>query len=406
MKIAILGYGIEGKSARRFLKQKYPKARIEIRDKNLQGENYLKDLEQFDMIVRSPGIKYLSPEILSAEKRGVIVSGVTKIFFANAKGTIIGITGTKGKGTTATMLYSILKQAGKDVFLVGNIGKPMLGILPKLTKKSISIVELSSFQLQDLNISPHIAVILEIAPDHLNYHASMREYVEAKANIVANQKKNDICIYIKNNAFARSIAQKSKGKKISIDTKQDGKKFVKDIHVPGKHNLHNAAIASAIAKALKIDDRLIHKGLQSFRGLKYHMELVANKNSVNYFNDSASTNPVATVAALNAMAGSKILIAGGADKNFDYHILKNAVKNTNTRLIILYGANCFKIAHAIGSASRIIIAKNVSNALKIVANQVKSGESVIFSPASASFDMFSNSKERGKLFTKLVRSIR
>jgi len=140
MNIAILGYGIEGKSAHQFLKKRYPKATIEIRDRARQGDPYLNDLDQFDMIVRSPGIKYLFPEIQRAQKHGVAITSATKLFFKHAKGITVGITGTKGKGTTATMLYKILKRAGKDVYLVGNIGTPMLDILSRLTKKSISIV--------------------------------------------------------------------------------------------------------------------------------------------------------------------------------------------------------------------------------------------------------------------------
>ena len=177
MKIAILGYGVEGKSAEKFLNSslgcRTTKCRIEIRDVKKQGKDYLKNLEKFDMVVRSPGIPYLLPEIQRAKKKGVKITSTTKLFFENAKGILVGITGTKGKGTTATLLYKILKAShlgaghpSGSIHLVGNMGIPMLDELPKLKENSISILELSSFQLQDMDVSPHIAVVLDVSPDH------------------------------------------------------------------------------------------------------------------------------------------------------------------------------------------------------------------------------------------------
>lgn len=406
MKIAILGYGIEGRSAQKFLKKKYSSSKIEIRDKKRQSGRYLEDLGRFDIIVRSPGIKYLLPEIQNAKKNGVKITSPTRLFFKYARGSIIGITGTKGKGTTASMLYSILKCAGKDVRLAGNIGVPVLDILPNLSKKSIVIVELSSFQLQDMDISPHVAVILDIAPDHLDYHESMKEYVTAKSHIALHQKKNDVVVYIKNNLFARNIAKKSKGTKISVDVVREGEKLSNDVIIPGVHNMHNAAVAAAVARVFKIDENTIREGLRGFRGLPYHLEIVGQYNGVTYYNDSASTNPVSTIAALAAISGPKVLIAGGADKNFGYGILKNVIKNTNTYRVVLYGANRLKISSAIGRSARIVMAKKLPEAVTLAKNIAQKGDSVIFSPASASFDLFTDAKERGHMFNRLVRFTR
>jgi UDP-N-acetylmuramoylalanine--D-glutamate ligase len=406
--IAILGYGIEGKSAKRFLRTKFPKARIEVRDKK-NGLDYLKGLEQLDMIVRSPGVPYLLPEIQRAEKQGVIVSSVTKLFFSalgrpawgGQPPITIGITGTKGKGTTASMLLSILKAAKKKSFLVGNIGVPMLSVFPKLTRDTVTIVELSSFQLQDLDTSPHIAVVLEIAPDHQDYHHSMQEYVRAKSNIARHQKKNDTCIYIKRNKYAALIARQSKGKKIAVDVVTEGEYWEDLLTVPGHYNTYNAAVAANIARALGIDEKYIEQGLKKFKGLPYHMEVVETKNKIRYINDSASTNPVSTKAALESIDTPVVLIAGGVDKNFDYRILAPVVASREMRSIVLFGKNKKTIAAALPKAN-VVFSDSLVDAVHKAQNFAHAGDTILFSPASASFDMFKNSKDRGTQFSRLV----
>ncbi len=405
MRIAILGYGMEGRSARRFLKKKYPHADIEIRDRK-SSPNYLKDLEKFNMIARSPGIPYLLPEIQRAKKRGVAVTSATKLFFEHCPATVIGITGTKGKGTTATMLYRILKSAGKDVRLVGNIGKVALDSVPKLTKKSLVIFELSSFQLQDLDVSPHLAIVLEIAPDHQDHHKSIREYVDAKANIARHQKKKDLVVYLPGNTFSRQIATESKGRKIPAEAAELREIAGANIRAPGTHNLQNAFVAATAARALDVGIEDIARGLRRFKGLPYHIQLEKMVNGVSYYNDSASTNPIATAAALSAISGPNILIAGGVDKNFDYGILKPAMCKSAVCLVILYGANRSKIARQLsGCGVPAVFARDLSAALAAARRNAKPGDAVLFSPASASFDMFKNSKDRGKMFSRLVKNL-
>ena len=405
MNIAILGYGIEGKSARKFLKKKYPRATIEIRDITRQGKQYLEGLGYFDMIVRSPGIPYLTPEIQQAKKAGVIVTSATKLFFQYSPAAIVGITGTKGKGTVATMLHQILKRAGKEAHLIGNIGKPVLDILQKLKKNSIVIFELSSFQLQDLDRSPHIAVVLEIAPDHLDHHCSMKEYVGAKSNIVRYQSTKDLIFYFKDNEHSRAIAQKSKGNKIPITDTWRLSRHV-DLRVPGEFSKRNASVAAAVAHTLGINATTIKNALLRFRGLPYHLELVREIHSVRYYNDSASTNPFSTKAALGAVSGPKILIMGGLDKGFRYSIFKRPIARNQVRAVVLFGANKNNIQSSIqGIKTPIFIAKNLSHALALAQKRAHTGDAIIFSPASASFDMFKNSKDRGMVFTKLVRGL-
>ena len=404
MKIAIVGYGIEGRSARRFLRKQYPRAEIEIRDVK-RSPKYLEGLELFDMIVRSPGVKYLLPEIQRAKKKGARITSVTKLFFENANGAIIGMTGTKGKGTTASMLLRILKKAGKDVYLVGNIGTPMLNILPKLTKGSIVIVELSSFQLQDVDASPHIAVILDIVPDHLNYHRTMREYASAKSNICAHQSPRDKVFYIAQNALSRSAAQKGKGKKYAVDFDHFKLFTPGDLTVPGHYNFKNSIVAATVAQSFGISPQIIKKTITSFRGLQYHLSLERERDGVRYYNDSASTNPVSTEAALSVFTTPKILIMGGADKNFDYSVLRLPVKNNNVRQVILFGSNKAKIKKAIIGCAPIRYARDLPEAVHMAERMACTGDAVLFSPASASFDMFHNSKDRGRTFSKIVKSL-
>lgn len=464
MKIAILGYGVEGKSAENFLRKQLGNrvSKLEIRDIKRQGKDYLKGLEKFDILVRSPGIQYLSPEIQRAKKKGVEITSTTKLFFKNAKGILVGITGTKGKGTTATLLYEILKNSHlgsrdlsrRNIHLIGNMGIPMLDELPKLKKTSISIIELSSFQLQDLDISPHIAVVLDISPDHLNYHKSFKEYLEAKAQLAKNplaklqifqdfsqcdgarlsnspageyaglEKSGGkaagmrslfpLVFYFPDNKFSKQIAQKGKGKKISVLA---NKKLT--LKIPGEHNVKNASMAAAIGHTLGVNENIINKTISNFKGLPHRLEFVREIHGIKFYNDSASTNPGATIAALKAFPEPKILIAGGASKGVDFKVLKPVLKKSNTKLVILYGQNKKEIGSALlrqgfgrQAVGKIIYTDNLKSAIKIAFQKAKkglpaqAGHIIILSPASASFDQFSGYDVRGEVFRREVNLIR
>lgn len=399
MRIAILGYGVEGRSALKFLKKLCPKADFDIKDQKF-GRNYLKHLETFDLIVRSPGVPYLTPEIQRAKRVGVEITSATKLFFKHAKGTLVGITGTKGKGTVATLLYKILRAAGKDAHLIGNMGIPMLDELPKLKKTSISVLELSSFQLQDLDVSPHIAVILDISPDHLNYHESFKEYLEAKFPISNFQFPNNKVFFFPDNRFSKAIAQKSRGKKIPVLA---DKKLI--LKIPGFHNLKNASMAAAVARSLGVSEQIVKKVARNFKGLPHRLEFVRKVGGVKYYNDSASTNPAATVAALRAFDAPKILIAGGASKNLSYGPLKDGIAKSNIKLVILYGENKDEICNAVGNITHTVMAEDLKSALRLAIYSAVKGDIVLLSPASTAFDQFSGYAERGELFKKLVCKI-
>jgi len=409
-KVAILGHGKEGRSVHRFLRTSpsYKNAQITILDKKNNPE-YLTHLDEYDIVFKTPGIPYALPEIIKARKKGVCFSSATELFFRHAKGIIIGITGTKGKGTTATMLYAILKAAKKDVYLAGNIGAPMLGLLPKLKKTSIIILELSSFQLQYLPYSPHIAVVLPIVPDHLDAHKTFREYVDAKSYIAKNQTKKDIVFYAKGNLSAVRVARKSAGIKKVVDTAKPYGFEKDDVRVPGIHNYENAVMASSVAAYMKCTAGEIKRGIRSFRGLPYHLEYIRSVNGISFYNDSASTNPFATVAAIRTEKESGILIMGGKDKNFSYTVVKKALDESRIKAVIILGENTEKVCKDIaGTVVPLVPVDTLFNAVHKAYKRAlaQKAHSVIFSPGAASFDMFENAKERGKQFTTLVRGLK
>ena len=451
MKIAILGFGREGKSLLRFIKKNNPKTNVKILDRKFD-KNYLKKLQDFDIVYRSPGVPYNLPAIQKALKSGVKFSSATAIFFDEIRKMVrrgspqvIGITGTKGKGTTATLLYKIFKACGKRVYLAGNIGKSAIEILPRLKKNSIVILELSSFQLQDLKVSPEIAVVLETFPDHMDSHKNLQEYFDAKANIARFQKKSDKIFYFDDNRWSKWIAQKSRGKKIPVSVRNLKLFKLKDLKMPGEHNLKNAAMAVTVALSLGCPKNKILKVVKNFRGNEHRLELVriikipAKKHSnilenvrMLFYNDSASTNPQTAAAAIRAFKEPKILIAGGKDKGLDYSPLAKALKNSNTKLVILFGENKNKIKRQIArlpsrgtsgqakSKAQIVLVKDLKTSVNLayktakkLINQSKPIPqfpnqliTIVFSPASASFDMFKNYQDRGEKFKEIVKSLK
>lgn len=429
MKIAILGFGREGKAVLDFLRQspQYRKAEIVICDCNAKlrmpantniksnlGKNYLKNLNKFDIVFRSPGVPYNLKEIQQALGKGVKFSSATKLFFDNFKGTMIGITGTKGKGTTATLLYKILKACGKNAYLAGNIGKPMLDLLSSARKNALAIIEVSSFQLQDLHKSPPIAVVLDIFPDHLDSHKNFREYLDAKSSIVKFQNKNDKAFYFADNSYSKKITEKSRGKKIAVSKKNSLFK-PQDLKMPGAHNFKNAVMAATVAQFLGCSENKITKVIKSFSGNEHRLEFVRNIKRIKFYNDSASTNPQTAATAIKSFKETKILIAGGKDKNLDYYPLAKNLKNSKTKLVILYGENKKEIYREIRNKKlEIRIVKDLKTAISLAYQTAKQLQqlqpynniTVIFSPASTSFDMFRDYAERGEIFKKIVKQLK
>ena len=414
MKIVIAGFGVEGQSNLRYFREKFPEADFLVADEREKVDNLPENvayqtgfsgLEDADLIVRSPS---LPPKKIKTN--GQIWSS-TNEFFANCPATIIGVTGTKGKGTTCSFISSILRAASKTVHLVGNIGVPALDILPKIEKNDIVVYELSSFQLWDLQKSPHVSVVLMIEPDHLNVHADFNDYLAAKANIAKFQTADDYVVYNSQNEFSSSIADASSAQKkeypfvLSDD-------ITSAIRLPGKHNIDNACAGIAAVKSIlpNVSDDEIKKGLSEFTGLPHRLKFVAEKYGVKYYDDSISTTPGSAIAALKAFVEPKILILGGSDKGADYSELAKEIARQNVRLIIINGANSGEIREVLREekVDCEIVQLNMAGmkeVAKSAKNKAQSGDVVILSPAAASFDMFKSYSDRGEQFVAAVEEL-
>ncbi len=445
-KIAIVGFGKEGLSAANFLAQDNlitvfddrqkreidPTLFKSVRAKHVNfclGTNLPKDLK-FDLVVRSPGVRPDHLLIKKLIKNGATLTSQIKIFFDRCPTKIIGVTGTKGKGTTATLIYEMLKCKYTSVFLAGNIGTPALDVLPKLTRKSLVVLELSSFQLFDLTKSPQIAVILMITSEHLDWHKDTKEYQKAKESVVRFQTKDDFAVINQDFEVARSFATKTRAKVFFVSTtditngvyvagdivisqvdKKRGEKEeiinTQDIFIPGIHNLQNVVAAVAVAKILKVDTHDIRKVLETFPGLPHRLQLVREIAGVKFYNDSFSTTPETTIAAIDTFPDPKILILGGSSKNSDFASLgRKITTDKSVKGLVLIGQERGRIKAAIDAAGtfggKIKKAQNMREIVMIARSLAKSGDVIILSPACASFDMFKNYQDRGEQFTKEV----
>ncbi len=425
-KIAVIGEGIEGKSSAEFLKKQG--AEVEIRDKT-QGENYLEGLDKFDLVVRSPGVRLSELErFVSKEK----ITSQTKLFMDLCPAKIIGVTGTKGKGTTSSLIYEMLKAEGKDAYLGGNIGLPPFEFLEKLDKDSWVVLEMSSFQLQDLTKSPHIAVVLMITSEHLDYHKDVYEYIESKRNILKYQVEGDFAIinsdYIASNesdlhtqgkvyfvsrereveegcfALANEIFLRVKGNTIPvIDTRE--------LLLRGNHNHENACAATMAAYLAGVKVRTLTKVLESFKGLEHRLELVDTINGVEYYNDSFSTIPETTIAAIKSFKNPEILILGGSSKQSNFEELGEVIGSAeNIKAIIQIGEEWSRIKAEIKNVrpETLIIegAKNMEQVIAAASKIAVPGDVVLLSPACASFDKFKNYKDRGEQFKNEVLKLK
>ena len=445
-KIAILGLGMEGKDLVRFFLQKG--ATITVFDKKSEaeldlsgidkavitlstGNAYLdKGLEGFDYVFRSPGVYRYIPEILKAESRGVAISSAIKLFFELCPAKIIGVTGTKGKGTTSSLIYEILKSAGRDVYLAGNIGVPYLELLPKLTKESFVVLELSSFQLIDMESSPQIAVVLNITQDHLDWHKDLDEYIDAKKNIVKHQKDNDFAIISADYKVPESFSSLTKAevlyfsrnKKVKGSFSSDGNVYLstdkeillggaKDLLLRGEHNLENVTAAAAVGGVLDISPQAIWKAVSSFKGLEHRLELVGRAKGISFYNDSFATGPQPTIAAVKSFSEPLTVILGGSEKGLDYKDLGEEIsKAENLVSVILIGQVGPKIKEALQKAEYggKLIDMGRASMDEIIGEAVLNtpqGGVILLSPAAASFDMFKDYKDRGKKFKSAVEAL-
>ena len=396
------------------------------------GEDNLSRLKGFDIIFRSPSALPTKHEFQSAVKKGAILTSEIEMVLKLAPCKIIGVTGTEGKTTTTSLIYEICKKAGYNCFLGGNIGKPIFTKINQMKPEDIVILELSSFQLMGMTVSPNIAVVTNIFPDHLNVHKSYEEYQDAKKSIFRNQTEEGIVILNKDNEITEKFADEVKGKTIFFSStkklkngyvydREDG--FIKkctdgkcekilnknDIKLRGVHNYENICSALAATETVASKEAQI-EAVKNFKGVEHRLEFVREIDGVKYYNDSIGTSPASTIAGLNAFDENIILLAGGSDKGLDYKEIGEVIaKKVGT--LILTGPTAQKIEEATKQALseeksiEIIHTNNLEESVKVAKEKARNGDIVLLSPASASFDAFKNFEERGNYFKTLVNNL-
>jgi len=430
-KIAILGLGIENLALVKYILKHKVKCEITICDKREDvrvkmkikktglrvkpamtntricwqlGKGYNKNLDKFDILFRSPGwpIKSPQPPLI----KGDLTSPIKLFFELCPTKNIIGVTGTKGKGTTASLIYEILKTAGKRVWLGGNIGVAPFEFMDKIKKTDWVVLELSSFQLEDMTVSPHIAVITNFYSEHLapadpnnpNFHKSLKEYWQAKANIFRWQKANDYLI---------SKSQIPISKQIPNPNFQNTKKiYFKKSELPskliGEHNKENVAAAVGVGKIVGVKSEIIKKAVANFKGLEHRLEFVSQIKGVKYYNDSFATTPESTIIALKSFVAPIILLLGGADKGSNFKKLAAETKRRVKFVVLLKGDATLRIKKELLQAgyenNKMKLVNNIKDAVNMARRQAERGDVILLSTACASFGMFKNYKERGRLF--------
>jgi len=425
-KILILGFGREGRDTFLFLKKLFPekvkKGEIAIADENKKqcfeivsqnikkycGSGYLRRAGKWEVVVKSPGIplSVVRPFL----KKGVKITSQTEIFFNNFKGKIVGITGTKGKGTVSSLIYQMLKKAGKKVELAGNIGRPVLGVLLKKAEWGsgwLFVYELSSHQLQGLKKSPQIAVITNLFPDHLDYYKNIKEYYSAKQNIAKYQNRGELVIYNGNDKNAAKIVRLGKGRKIAV--KQPAMAY--QTRLKGRFNQLNIALAVRAVKELKASQEAIVSALAGFKGLPHRLECLGKFKGIEFYNDSMATLPQSTAAALKALPRTSVLLIGGSDKGSDYKQMAEAILESQVNTLIILGKGTGqkvlkeikKIKKSQPLVFEVFETSSMKEAVKIAYQYAKKGEAVLLSPGAASFNLFKDYQERGDLFKKWVK---
>lgn len=395
------------------------------------GENYLNELIGFDIIFRSPSCLPTVPQLVKEAERGAIVTTEVEMVIELSPCKVIGVTGSDGKTTTTTLISEILKAKGYNVFLGGNIGTPLFTQIKEMTPEDIVVLELSSFQLMGMKISPNISVITNITPNHLDKHSDMEEYIEAKKNIFKYQNEDGLLVLNYDNEITRGFEKEALGKVVFFSSKNklnngyivDENKIkycenglrshildTKGMIIRGTHNFENAT-AAIIATRDFVDLNTTCNAILSFPGVEHRLELVhESKDRIKWYNDSVSSSPTRTIAGLNSFSFRNIiLIAGGYDKNLDYTPLAKPIVE-NCKELILLGATSDKIERAVKTELKkqnkkleIYKCTSLRETVEIAKAHAVKGDIILFSPASASFDMFKNFAERGEMFKKYVR---
>lgn len=444
--ILILGYGREGQSTHRYIATKYPDIKVGIADQKEEivpvvgssvslhlGANYLGAVSDYETIIRSPGISIQTLELQKALETGRQITSETNLFLAEAPGMVIGITGTKGKSTTASLIAHILSVYYQDIRLVGNIEEPALDHLSGANDDTVFVAELSSHQLENVRYSPHVAVVLNIVPEHLDYYGDFERYIQAKGNIVKFQKREDVVIFNPSHEVVTNICENALSQKVKFSTEEgDGFMcFVKDgqiliregdnvnplisineLPVKGPGNLENVLAAATTASVLKIPIDKIQSAIMDFTPLNHRLEPSGEYKGIKFYNDSLATIPEAVINAFEALGGDvETLIAGGFDRGLDFTILGQYLSGGQIKTIILFPETGQKLWSALcqfipeGVRPQKYEVRTMEDAVQIAFQVTKPGKICLLSPGAPSFGIFKDYADRGDTFKKLVKEI-
>jgi len=391
--VLILGYGKEGRITERYLKKYFPDLEIGIADRELD-KDYLEKQSGYDLAIKTPGIKKNMATIPYVT--------ATNLFFSSVKNMTIGITGSKGKSTTSSLIYSILKEAGKKVSLLGNIGKPMLeSLMEPIDPNEIFVLELSSYQLDDIEYSPNIAVALNLFPEHMNYHGGTENYYAAKKNIVSFQKPGDIFIHSGENERILKWQNETPAKSISFsDIPLSGI----ETSLLGDHNKNNIRAAIAVVKQLGIDDETIARAVKDFKPLAHRLEPVGEFKGIRFYDDAISTTPESAIMAIRTIPRVGTIFLGGEDRGYDFSELEKDIKKNGIRNIVLFpdsGKRIFKSREGLN----ILETESMEDAVAFAYANTASGDACLLSTASPSYTLWKNFEEKGDQFQKFVNEL-
>lgn len=436
----ILGYGKEGGATKKYLEKYYPKMKIGTADIT-QGKNYLKNIKNYDIIIKTPGIP---KEKLMVKTRAPITIGArpstkisrnfnalvpyttaTNIFFSEVKGKnlIIGVTGSKGKSTTSSLIFEIIKTASKDVKLLGNIGKAMLeALLTPVKKGTIFVLELSSYQLDDLTFSPDIAVVTNLFPEHMDYHKGLKNYFKAKKNIINFQNKDNYFVYEAKNKkmvswlkdyrgtpvpFEQNVSFEENETRapIAIGARPSAKiNFSAQVPLIGEHNKNNIKAAISVAKILHIPDDIIKDAIKKFKGLPHRLEFAGEFKGIKFYDDGSSTNPESAILAIKALKNIDTIFLGGEDRGYDFSDLENIIKKYNIKNIVLFPNSGKKILKS-ETGFNVLHTKSMKEAVLFSYKNTPRGGVCLLSGASPSYSLWKNFEAKGNEFKKMVKKL-
>ena len=433
-KILILGFGREGQSTYKFFKQYLEKQPIYIADQKenleesfeylkqdtfvhiISGENYLKDLEKYDLIIKGPGVSFAG---IDTSKYSNKIKSQLELVLEFFDIFTIGITGTKGKSTTSTLINTILQEQNKKSILLGNIGIPVFDYITKFEKDMYLVLEMSSHQLEYMEVSPNIAILLNVYPEHLDHYDSFEKYVEAKCNIFKNQKSTDYLLYNYDNQTLNEYVKNQTGKaiKVSFESKENSDIYIKENKVwfekkpiydknekrqiLGDYNLNNIMFALGVSEILKLYINKTTETIKNFKPLKHRLEFIGKYNDILYYDNSIGTVPAATIEAVKALGNVDTLIIGGMDRGIDYTEFSEYLNQSDISNIICMPKTGHDIAKKIKKEQTYIV-ENMKEAVEIAKKVTKKHKSCLLSPTAASYGFFKNFEEKGDLYRMYV----